>query len=114
PRVRATQDEQVLNRPPAAGSLQQVAAPAGINGRLDKPHSEDRYRVTVTPGMRLRIEVTASRIGSPLDGVLFVRDEKGNQLATSDDQAETVDPGLDFTVPGGVTAVVLGLKDVAA
>jgi hypothetical protein len=113
PRVLASDDEQVLKAPPGDGSPQQVTAPAGINGRLDTPHSEDRYRVTVVPGMKLRIEVTASRIGSPLDGVLFVRDEKGNQLAMSDDQADTVDPGLDFTVPGDKTAIVLALKDVA-
>ncbi len=113
PRVIASDDEQVIKSPPADGSPQQVTAPVGISGRLDKPHVEDRYRVTVAPGMKLRIEVTASRIGSPLDGVLFVRDEKGNQLAMSDDQPNTVDPGLDFTVPGGATAIVLGLKDVA-
>ena len=113
PRVMASDDEQVLKSPPADGSLQQVSAPVGINGRLDKPHSDDRYLVKVEPGMKLRIEVTASRIGSPLDGVLFVRDEKGKQLATSDDQPDTVDPGLDFTVPEGMTAIVLELKDVA-
>lgn len=113
PHVIASNDEQVLKSPSADGSLQQVSAPVGINGRLDRPHSEDRYLVKVSPGMKLRIEVMASRIGSPLDGVLFVRDEKGKQLATSDDQADTVDPGLDFTVPDGMSAIVLELKDVA-
>jgi hypothetical protein len=113
PRLIASDDEQVLKSPPTDGSMQQVSAPVGINGRLEKPHGEDRYLVKVSPGMKLRIEVTASRIGSPLDGVLFVRDEKGKQLATSDDQPDTVDPGLDFTVPDGITAIVLALKDVA-
>lgn len=113
PRVIASDDEQIIKSPPSDGSPQQVTAPIGICGRLEKPHSEDRYRVAVSPGMKLRIEVTASRIGSPLDGVLLVRDEKGGQLAMSDDQANTVDPGLDFTVPGGMNAIVLALKDVA-
>ncbi len=63
--------------------------------------------------MRLRLEVTASRIGSPLDAVLFVRDESGKQLAMNDDQPETVDPGLDFTVPANAKAIIVALKDVA-
>jgi hypothetical protein len=113
PRVLASDDEQVLKSLAADGSPQQVTAPLGINGRLDRTRGEDQYRVKVTPGMRLRIEVTAARIGSPLDGVLFVRDERGNQLATNDDQPNTVDPGLDFTVPANTTAIVVGLKDVA-
>jgi hypothetical protein len=113
PRVLASDDEQVLKSEPADGLPQQITAPVGINGRLDKPRGEDQYRVKVTPGMRLRFEVTAARIGSPLDGVLFVRDEKGNQLAMNDDQPNTVDPGLDFAVPANTTAIVVALKDVA-
>jgi hypothetical protein len=113
PRVLAGDDEQVLKSEPADGAPQQVTAPVGINGRLDRPRDEDQYRVKVTPGMRLRIEVTAARIGSPLDGVLFVRDEKGSQLALNDDQPNTVDPGLDFTIPANTTGIVVALKDVA-
>jgi hypothetical protein len=113
PRVLASDDEQVVQTRPSGDALQEVKAPIGISGRLEKPHEEDRYRVVVEPGMRLRMDVTASRIGSPLDAVLFVRDESGKQLAMNDDQAETVDPGLEFTVPSNVRAVVLALKDVA-
>jgi hypothetical protein len=113
PRLLASDDEQVLRSPPGGSNLQEVSTPVGINGRVDKPRDEDRYRIVVAPGMRLRMEVTAARIGSPLDAVLFVRDEKGNQLAMNDDQAETVDPGLDFTVPPNVKAIVVALKDVA-
>ncbi len=113
PRVLVSDVEEILKSPPADGTAQKVNAPAGVSGRLDKPQSEDRYRVTVSPGMRLRLEVLAARIGSPLDGVLTVRDEHGNQLAMNDDQPDTVDPGLDFTVPPGVPAIIVGLKDVA-
>ncbi len=54
----------------------------------------------------------ASRIGSPLDGMLVVRDEQGHDLASNDDQPGTVDPGLDFTVPANLHAIVLALHDV--
>src|SRR5207302_485999 len=86
--------------------------PAIINGRIDQPHAEDRYRLLVKPGMRLRFDVLANRLGSPLDGVLSLRTEAGAELATNDDRADTVDPGFDFTVPDKVTALVIALKDL--
>ncbi len=113
PRVLASDVDEVVKKPSVDGSPQQVTAPIGISGRLDKPQSEDVYRVEVAPNVKLRIEVMASRLGSPLDGVLTIRDDKGNQLATADDQPMTVDPGLDFTVPGGATAILVAVKDVA-
>jgi hypothetical protein len=98
---------------PPAGKLQEVTPPAVINGRIGKPHEEDRYRLLVKPGMHLRFDVLANRAGSPLDGDLFIRNEAGAQLAASDDRPDTVDPGLDFIVPDGVNALVVALKDVA-
>jgi len=106
--------EIVQSRPADSGApaLQQVTAPVGISGRL-ATLQEDQYRVAVEPGARLRLEVTAARIGSPLDGILMVRDEQGHDLASNDDQPTTVDPGLDFTVPGDRHALIVALKDVA-
>ena len=80
-------------------SLQQIVAPAGFSGRLTAA-KEDQVRVAVEPNERLRFEVLAARIGSPVDCVLSIRDEHGNQLASNDDQPGTTDPGLDFNVPG--------------
>src|SRR5207245_6144531 len=34
------------------------------------------------------------------------------QLAMSDDRPNTIDPGLDFTVPSGVTSLVVALTDL--
>jgi hypothetical protein len=62
--------------------------------------------------MKLRFDVVASGAGSPLDGVLFLRNDSGAQLATSDDRPNTIDPGLDFTVPSGVTSLVVALTDL--
>ena len=89
------------------------AAPLGISARVAKPGQETQHKIAVTPGKKLRIEVIAQRLGSPLDGVLTVRDEGGKQLAMADDQPNTSDPGLDFTVPGGTKTLVLAVKDLA-
>src|SRR5262249_29401473 len=64
------------------------------------------------PGMKLRFDVLAERAGSELDGVLVLRNEAGTQLARSDDQTGTLDPGLEYTVPTGVTALVAAVSDV--
>src|SRR5262249_35762077 len=83
-----------------------------INGRIRVPGEEDRYRLLVRPGMKLRFEVLAERAGSRLDGVLVLRNEAGAPLVRSDDQPGTLDPGLDYTVPDGVTAVAAAGPDV--
>lgn len=103
---------EILEAAVAEGRLQEVTAPASVNGRIAAPGEEDRYRLLVTPGSRLRLEVFANRARSPLDGVLAVQNEAGAQLAANDDQADSVDPGLDFTVPDGVRAVVVALTDL--
>jgi hypothetical protein len=112
PVVLASDVPQFGQSPPANGSLPQIVAPAGINGRLTAA-KEDQYRVAVEPNERLRFEVLAARIGSPVDCMLAIRDEHGGQLAANDDQPGTVDPGLDFTVPGNLHAAVVSVKDVA-
>jgi hypothetical protein len=112
PRILLDDFPEILEAQPADGKLQEVAVPAVINGRISKPGEEDRYRLLVKPGMKLRFDVLANRTGSPLDGVLVVRNERGAQLAMSDDRPETIDPGLDFTVPDGVTSLIVGLTDL--
>src|SRR5204862_5296465 len=67
PRVFVSDMPEVLKTPPAAaGALQEVTAPVGISGRLSQPGEVDRYLVRVKPGMRLRFDVLAERIGSSI------------------------------------------------
>jgi hypothetical protein len=84
---------------------------AGLSGRLGAPNEEDRYRVAVKPNTKVRLEVFAERIGSPIDGALVVRNEKGDQLARTEDSPGTLDPALEYTVPDKVTAIVVGVVD---
>ena len=98
---------------PAGDKLQEIpAAPVAISGRLAARGELDRYRITVAPGQALRFDVLASRIGSPVDGVLSVLNEQGGQLATNDDRPGTTDPGLDLTVPADAKALIVTLRDL--
>jgi len=112
PRILVGDFPEVPKMESPQGKLQEVTAPAVIEGRLTRSQAEDRYRLLVKPGMRLRFDVQANRFGSPLDGVLSVRNEAGATLAESDDQPDTIDPALDFTVPAGVNALIVVLRDL--
>jgi hypothetical protein len=104
---------EVLEQP-TAGKLQELpAGPVGVSGKLLTPREEDRYRVPVTPGTKVRFEVFAERIGSPVDAALVIRNEAGAELARVEDGPGTLDPALEYTVPDKVTAVVVGVLDSA-
>jgi len=112
PRIMVSDTTEIVETDQTGGLQTTPAAPVGVNGRLAQGQTEDRFLLPVKPGSRLRFEVFAQRIGSSLDGVLFVRGEKGNQLATNDDQNATTDPRLDYTIPAGVDKVVIALRDL--
>lgn len=86
--------------------------PVAVSGRVASGGEQDRYLLSVTSGAKLRFEVLAARVGSPLDGVLILRGEKGNELARNDDQPGALDPMLDFTVPNNVTKLVVVIQDL--
>ncbi len=88
-----------------------LSPPLGINARLEAPGRVDRFVIRVRPGMRLRAEVLGQRIGSPLDAVLTVQAVGGKGLGASNDQPQTLDPRVDFTVPKGTTQVALTVRD---
>ena len=87
------------------------AGPLGVSGRLTAPYEEDTYRVPVTAGTKLRLEVWAERYGSPVDTALVVHNEAGTVLARAEDGTGVVDPVLDYIVPDKVTALVVGVVD---
>lgn len=117
PRVIVSDCPEILEQPSEAssppGNLQRIPhAPVGINGRLLTAGEEDQYVLAVQPQSRLRFDVLARRAGSPLDAVLFLRGENGAELARGDDRPGSSDPGLDFVVPDGVTALVVAVGDL--
>jgi hypothetical protein len=93
-----------------------------LNGRLGQKGDVHRFQVPVQPNQRYRFVVEAEVLGSWLDGVLKISDSAGKQLAVADDvdvpaavagqpATKSADPALDFTVPAGVSSVVLDLRD---
>ncbi|MFM2095124.1 MAG: hypothetical protein RIS70_2248 [Planctomycetota bacterium] len=113
PRIAVSDFPEVLEAGNAGTTPQAVEqVPVGINGLLSAANEEDRYLLTVKPGSRLQFDVVARRAGSALDGVLSILGEQGNGLASNDDRPGTPDPGLDFTVPEGVTKVMVTLRDL--
>lgn len=112
PRVLVTDHAEIVEAPATDKPQEIPAAPVAINGRIAKPGERDRYRLTVTPGTTLRFDVLARRAGAALDGVLSIQNEQGAELAANDDRPDTSDPGLDFKVPDGVTAILVAVSDL--
>lgn len=114
PSIWIADHPEILEATPPSGQPGQLlgGAPIGVSGRLATTGEEDVYLLPVTPGQKLNFEVFAQRLNSPVDGVLSIRNAEGNQLAMSDDRPGTSDPGLDFTVPAGVTQLQIAVKDL--
>ena len=113
PRLIYSDYEELSETPVAAGGPpQKLAVPMAVSGRIGAAKEEDHYQLMASPGQALRIEALAARVGSPLDGVLSIRNMQGGGLASSDDQPSTTDPGLDFTMPAGTDSVLLAIKDL--
>jgi hypothetical protein len=111
PFVTVASHPEILGQPVAGKPQDLPAGPVGVSGRLLAPFAEDRYRVPVTPGSKVRLEVFAERYGSPLDVAVVVRNETGGELARAEDSPGSLDPVLEYTVPDKVTAVVVGVVD---
>jgi hypothetical protein len=114
PRLLVTDHPEVVesNAEPAAPQVITDVLPVGIHGQLRVPGEEDQFLVPIDPQQEYRVQVFAQRLGSPLDGLLTIRSEDGKELAASDDQAGTADPGLDFSPPEGTERVVVALSDL--
>lgn len=113
PGLSVSEATEAIETPTSGGQPQTLAAmPSGVTGHISAKGEEDRYVLPVASGQKLRIDVIARRYGSSLDGVLIVRGANGNELARSDDQPGTADPGLEFTVPAGVDKLLLGVRDL--
>ena len=114
PQLTISDFPELLEAATSPGKLQQLSpAPVGISGTISAKGEEDKYQLTVTPGSKLRFSVVARQVGSPLDGVLSIRNEQGAQLASGDDRPGNSDPLVDFTVPAGTTKLQIALKDLS-
>lgn len=72
--------------------------PVAFNGVIGKPGDVDHYRFRAKKGQEIDVQAFAFRVGSPADTVVAVLDSAGELLAGNDDD-ETHDSRLQFTVP---------------
>lgn len=65
---------------------QTVAIGMCINGVIDAPTDQDFFRFTGRRGQQVSVEVTARRMGSPLDSLVRVLDASGKVIGWNDDR----------------------------
>jgi len=72
-----------------------------INGRIERKGDIDRFGFTAGAGEQLVFEVKAEELGSPLDALLTLYNDKGADLANNDDADPNnrlnLDASLEFT-----------------
>lgn len=59
--------------------------PIALNGIIEKPGDVDFFKVPLKKGMTLELQGYAQSIGSPLDSVVNIYNEKGGSLTGNDD-----------------------------
>jgi hypothetical protein len=59
-------------------AAQPITAPVTVNGRLSQP--ENDFRFHAGKGEKVNLEVTANRLGSPLDSLIEIVDAKGKPV----------------------------------
>lgn len=114
PSVLVSDHAEAVESPVVNGAVQEVAAPSvGINGILSATGEEDRYLFPVTANQKIRIDVFARRLGSPVDAVLSLRNEQGGQLVGADDAPASLDPMIaEFVVPANTAKLMVAVKDL--
>ena len=80
-----------------------VPTPIAINGRLESGQKFHFYKFDAKKHRKISVDVFAKRIGSPLDPIVTVYDEKNKSLIASDDATVKPDSFLVFDPPADGT-----------
>lgn len=72
----------------APKAAQAMTLPVVLNGRIGHAGDTDIFALRGRAGQEIAVEVTARRLGSPLDSVVTVLDEAGRVLAENDDSED--------------------------
>ncbi len=101
-KVRVSAFDNVLEAEPNNTKEEATAAtslPLAFNGVLAEPGDTDYFKFTAKKGERYRFKSYAERIGSPVDTVIYVYNEKGSQVGSNDDADGSKDSRFDFNCP---------------
>lgn len=119
PAVAVSSIPEVLAVPQPENAPQPLAGvPVAVSGRLSLAGQRGRFLLPVQPGMKLAFEVFSERIGSRVDPFLELKNKQGGVLASNDDLpaipglTSTTDSRLEFTVPDGLDAIEVSVRDM--
>jgi hypothetical protein len=97
-------------------TAQPIPAPGGVSGVLGRDGEVDLYVLQARKGQALALEVLARRLGSALDAHLRILDDKGRQLALSDDlrigKRTSADAGIERWVAPADGRYFVEVRDV--
>ena len=80
-------------------TAQPIPVPCAVEGTIKNERDPDVYKVEGKKGDKLRFEVQAARLGSPVDALISLYDARGRLLGQADDTAGSPDPVLVATLP---------------
>jgi len=73
------------NEDQAKATAAATGEPIALNGIIEKPGDVDYFKVPLKKGMTLEVQTFAQSLGSPLDSVVNIYNEKGGSLSGNDD-----------------------------
>ncbi len=73
------------NEDQAKATVAATGSPIALNGIIEKPGDVDYFKLPLKKGMTLEVQGYAQSIGSPLDSVVNIYNEKGGSLSGNDD-----------------------------
>jgi hypothetical protein len=111
PPVLISDFPELVESPPAETPQKLPAVPSAVSGRFLAAGEQDKYQIDVVPGAKLRFEVFAAQLGSPIDATLELQNEMGGRLVFNDDIAGSPDSRIDYTVPANVKKLLVAVKD---
>jgi hypothetical protein len=91
----------VAEREPNDGftEAQPVTLPLELRGSIGRPQDVDLFGLQGRARQRLVCEIFAARVGSPLDALLTLYDQRGSVVASNDDAGGSSDPRLEVVLP---------------
>lgn len=81
----------------ATGQL--LILPVTLHGTIEKPRDVDVYRFVGRQGQRWNFAVMARKLGSPVDALLTLHDDRKRVVESCDDLGTEADPSFAVTLP---------------
>lgn len=99
---------------PGFSQPQEIAFPQVVLGQIERSQDVDVFAVELPGGQTVQIKVEAAVHGSAIDSLVTLADGHGTSLVVNDDNGESRDSQIEFTVPvtGRYLVVVQDASDL--